>query len=117
MRFSVKKKSYGKLPPNGVTMVPWETVCIDLVDAYTVSDKLGNVRILNAMTFVDPATCWFKITEIPYKSRARINQVFNSTWLAHYHCPQKVIFDNGSEFKEDFLPIQGFQHQNQSQLP
>ena len=57
------------------------------------------------MTFIDPATGWFEITEIPDKSSARISQIFNSTWLARYPRPQKIIFDNGNEFKKDFLPL------------
>ena len=90
---------YDKLPFKEVTMIPWKTVCIDLIGQYTVTDKSGNDRILNAMTFVDPATGWFEITEIPDKTSARISQIFNSTWLARYPRPRKVIFDNGNEFK------------------
>ena len=104
-RFKKSKKKYGKLPPKEVTMTPWETVCIDLIGPYTVTDRSGNDRILNAMTFVDPATGWFEITEIPDKTSARISQIFNSTWLARYPRPRKVIFDNGNEFKKDFLPL------------
>ena len=104
-RFKKSKKKYGKLPPKEVTMTPWETVCIDLVGPYTVTDRSGNDRILNAMTFVDPATGWFEIAEIPDKTSARISQIFNSTWLARYPRPRKVIFDNGNEFKKDFLPL------------
>ena len=104
-RFKKSKKKYGKLPPKEVTMTPWETVCIDLVGPYTVTDRLGNDRILTAMTFVDPATGWFEIAEIPDKTSARISQIFNSTWLARYPRPRKVIFDNGNEFKKDVLPL------------
>ena len=57
------------------------------------------------MTFVDPATGWFEIAEIPDKTSARISKIFNSTWLARYPRPRKVIFDNGNEFKKDFLPL------------
>lgn len=57
------------------------------------------------MTFVDPATGWFEITEIPDKISAIISQIFNSTWLARYPRPRNVIFDNGNEFKKDFLPL------------
>ncbi len=57
------------------------------------------------MTFIDPATGWFEITEIPEKSSAIISHIFNSTWLACYPWPRKVIFDNGNEFKKDFLHL------------
>ena len=62
-RFKKKKKKYDKLPPKNVELIPWDTVCIDLVGPYTVTDQRGNDRILNAMTFVDPATGWFEIAE------------------------------------------------------
>ena len=31
--------------------------------------------------------------------------IFNNTWLPRYSRPRKVIFDNGNEFKKDFLPL------------
>jgi hypothetical protein len=34
---------------------------------------------------------------------ARISQLFNQVWLAWYPRPTKVIFDNGSEFKKNFI--------------
>ena len=78
-RFKKSKKKYGKLPSKEVTMTPWETVCIDLIGPYTVTDRSVNDRILNTMTFVNPATGWFDITEIPDKTSTRISQILNST--------------------------------------
>ncbi len=57
------------------------------------------------MIFVDPATGWFEIAEIPDKISARISQIFNNTWLPRYPRPRTVIFDSGNEFKKDFLPL------------
>ena len=57
------------------------------------------------MTFVEPATGWFEITEIPDKTSARISQILNNTWLAQYPYHRKNIIDNGNEFKEYFLPL------------
>ena len=79
--------------------------CIDSVGPYTVTGKKGNDRILNAMTFVDLATGWFKIAEITDKTSARICQIFNNTWLSCYPRHRRVIFDNGNEFKKDFLSL------------
>jgi Integrase core domain. len=39
------------------------------------------------------------------KSSARISQMFNQVWLSRYPRPNKVIFDNGSEFKKNFVPL------------
>ena len=57
------------------------------------------------MTFVDPTTGCFEISEIPDKSSAIISHIFDSMWLAYYPCPRKVIFDNGNESKKDFLAL------------
>ena len=35
----------------------------------------------------------------------RISRLFNQIWLHRYPRPQKVRFDNGSEFKKDFIPL------------
>ena len=64
-----------------VELIPWDTVCITLIGHYTVTGQKGKNRILNAMTFVDPVTCWFEIAEITDKTSARISQIFNNTWL------------------------------------
>ena len=66
----------------------------------------------------DPASGRFEIVEIPYykiedvkkneneyidKSSARISQLFDQTWLSRYPRPKQIIFDNGSEFKMNFV--------------
>ena len=106
-KYKKKHKKYGKLPPKNSTMIPWDTVCVDLVGLYTVNDHTGTDHTLMAMTFIDPATGWFEVAKLPNKekSSAKISQLFNTTWLACYPRPRKVIFDNGSEFKKDFLPL------------
>ena len=72
------------------------------------------------MTIIGPTTGWFDIVEIPTfelgkvalinyeyidKSSARVSQMFNNTWLCRYPRPRKVVFDNGSEFKQYFTPL------------
>ena len=39
------------------------------------------------------------------KSSAQIGCLFDQTWLSWYPQPSKVVFDNGSEFKKDFVPL------------
>ena len=34
-----------------------------------------------------------------------VSHMFNNTWLCKYPRPRKVVFDNGSEFKQDFAPL------------
>ena len=37
------------------------------------------------------------------KTSARISQLFNNMWLSRYPRPKQVVFDDGSEFKRDFI--------------
>ena len=67
-------------------------MCIDLIGPYSGTDQKDHDRILNTMTFVDPATGWFEITEIPDKTSARISQIFNTNWLSRYPRPRNVLF-------------------------
>ena len=116
-QYKRKKTKYGHVPPKEVgDLKPWDTVHIDLVGPYTKTvkqdqpglDKSKKVDLqLLAMTFLDPATGWFEIAEVPVidQSSARISNLFDNVWLARYPRPKKVIFDNGSEFKRDFVPL------------
>ena len=107
------KPKYGKLPVKTAEVTPWAEVHVDLIGPYTVKTQRLDTKgvpitlTLTAMTFIDPSTGWFEIAEVPStdKSSARISQLFNQTWLNRYPRPQKVRFDNGSEFKKDFIPL------------
>ena len=125
-----RKRKYGHLPPKIVgDLVPWHTVHTDLICPYSLTAKQnqpnGTIEekefSLTCMTMIDPVTGWFEIVEVPNyviddlekktttesvdKSSARISQLFNQTWLSRYPRPKKVIFDNGSEFKKNFVPL------------
>ena len=115
-KFKKRKTRYGHLPPKNIGVLkPWEKVHIDLIGPYSVlalQQRPGQKRemtelSLTAMTFIDPATGWFEIVEVPTidKSSARISQLFDQVWLSRYPRPKEVIFDNGSEFKSDFVPL------------
>ena len=95
-KYKKTQKKNGKLPPKYATMIPWGTVCVDLVWLYTATDNTGKDRTLMAMTFIDPVMGWFEITKLPEqeKSSTRISQLVNTTWLGCYPRPKKVIFDN-----------------------
>ena len=102
------KIKYGHLPPKNVgTLTPWETVHIDLVGPYSLTEKQyhpdGSIQSkelqLTCMTMLDPVTGWFEIVEVPNyivvdvknkmdhqqlidKSSTRISRLFDQTWLA-----------------------------------
>jgi hypothetical protein len=127
--FKLKKRKYGHLPPKIMEELKrWDTVHVDLIGPYTVTinqrhpdGKLRKKDVqLTCMTMIDPATGWFEIAEVPSfniedvkkgntqlidKTSARISQVFNQVWLSRYPRPRRVVLDNGSEFKKDFLVL------------
>ena len=57
------------------------------------------------MTFIDPATGWFEICEIPDKKSDTMSALLDTVWFSRYPRPRRIIFDNGTEFKKDFRHI------------
>ena len=115
-KFKKRSTKYGQLAPKEVeSLEPWHTVCVDLIGTYHITAGVrqtdGSIKrcdlSLLCMTFIDPATGWFEIAEVPIvdQSSARISKIFDEVWLARYPRPRKVLFDNGSEFKKDFQPL------------
>ena len=73
-RLKRNEKKCGKLLPKEVTtMTRWESICIGLIAPYIVTDNLSNEKILNIMTFVDPAIVWYEILELLDKTSNRIS--------------------------------------------
>ncbi len=116
-KYKKRGTKYGHLAPKEAeTLVPWHTVCVDLIGTYArIKAKIrhpdGTIKecdlSLLCMTFIDPATGWFKIAEVPLSDQfsARISKLFDEVWLSRYPRCRKVIFDNGLEFKRDFQPL------------
>ncbi|GFH50558.1 hypothetical protein CTEN210_07034 [Chaetoceros tenuissimus] len=114
-KFKKRNNQYGHVPPKEPEdLLPWDTLCVDLVGPYSLKAKVRQldgkvieqeIKLL-AMTFVDPATGWFKWAQvIDDKSSAAISQLLDSVWLARYPRPRQVLYDNGSEFKKNFQPL------------
>jgi hypothetical protein len=130
-KHKLKRTKYGQLPPKNIgdLLVPWETVHIDLIGPYSINAQQFQTNgtttakefQLTCMTMIDPVTGWFEIAEVPTfiiedvktktfresidKTSARISRLFDQQWLSRYPRPKKVIFDNGSEFKKNFIPL------------
>ena len=64
---------------------------------YQIS-KIESVQVITA-------TWGFNMSEIPDKSSARISHIFNNIWFTHYPRPWKIMNDNRSESKTDFVPL------------
>ena len=111
-----RNAKYGLLPSkDDENLTPWHTVYVDLIGTYTILAKVrqSNNKILKkgiqllCMTFISLATGWFEIAEVPIVDQysAIIFQILNEVWLSIYLRPWKAIFDNGSEFKRNFIPF------------
>ena len=93
----------------------WHTVCVDLIGTYTVLAKVIHTdnKILTkelqllCTPFIDQATGWFEIVEVPIIDQysSRISQLFNEVSLSRNPRTHNVISNNGSEFKRDFIPF------------
>jgi hypothetical protein len=58
-------QKYGHLPPKIVISTPWEALCVNLVDPYTLKGKNGSSIDFIALTMIDSASNWFKVVELP----------------------------------------------------
>lgn len=92
------KKKYGHLPPKEAEVIPWDTLCIDLVGPYTVKEKGKEKWLLHCLTMIDPATGWFEIVEIPGKRADDVANCLERAWFSRYPWPKHVIHDRGREF-------------------
>ena len=108
-------------------MTPWEALCVNLIGPYTIKGKDGTEIDFMCLTMIDPASSWFKMVELPVmetittieskngtktheitkenyfdKTSTVISHLVNKTWFSRYPRCQKIIYDNGSEFKLHF---------------
>ena len=109
-------RNLGKIPPKDPELIPWHTLCIDLVGPYKIGPKPKKKKkgakkpklddeddveydlTLWCMTFIDPATGWFDLCEIKNKQADWIANYLEFTWLTRYPWPTEVIMDRGREF-------------------
>ena len=128
-QFKKRKTIYGHLPPKNISEIKlWDTVHVDLIGPYSKSIRqqqpggtvIRNNSILTCTTMIDLDTSWSEIVDIPRfdldeitlgndlyidKSSARVSQMSNNTWICIYLRPHKFVFDNVSNFKQDFIPL------------
>jgi transposase InsO family protein len=96
-RTKPKLKKYGQVSEKNPDVIPWKTVCIDLIGPYEFGHGKHKAR-LHCLTAIDPATGWFEIASIPNKRADEVANIFEMLWLTKYPWPQEVIMDRGKEF-------------------
>ena len=88
-----KTKEIWVTPPKESKLIPWHTLCIDLIGPYKFGYKKDEV-ILHAMTMTDPATGWFEIVEVPNRRADEISNALEQVWLTQYPWPTEVVLDS-----------------------
>ena len=109
-----RSKKYGMLPAKqAAELVPWHTLCIDLIGPYTFGynnhPKDDNEIKLHALTMMDPATGWFEIRQVPTKRADFIANLIEFAWLTRYPTPTEIIMDRGGEFGAEVAAM--FKHE------
>ena len=78
---------------------PFDKIAIDLVTDCETSTS-GNKHIL---TIIDHLTEWPEAFPIPDKSGDTIVATFINEYLPVHMCPQYILSDNGTEFKNSLM--------------
>ena len=78
---------------------PFDKITMDLVTDFTESSK-GNKHIL---TIIDLLTGWPEVIPIQNKSADTITKAFIRHYLPRHMCPQFILSDNGTEFKNQIF--------------
>ena len=61
----VTRCKIGKLPAKLAELLPWKSLCVDVVGIYTIKCTNNFKLDFVCLTMIDPATILFKIVEIP----------------------------------------------------
>jgi hypothetical protein len=89
----------GQLAPREVPSVPWTEVHVDCIGPWSLKvPGLKPVQV-RALTMIDPVLNLVEITRTYSTKSEEITRRFVNTWLCRYPLPEKVVSDNGPEFK------------------
>ena len=54
---------------------------------------------------IDPDTGWFEMAQILNKTAAEIADNTKKTWFTRYPLPQRIVFDCGTKFMDEFAKM------------
>jgi len=98
-------KKYGLLPPKTTPeIIPWHTLCVDLIGPYNFGVKnkkepeKDTFVQLHCLTMIDPATGLFECCEIMRKRADYIANHLEISWLTRYPWPTEIVMGKGREF-------------------
>ena len=107
-----KHTKYGHLPPKEAEAIPWDRLCVDCIGPYKIPINSKNkpfkkkdIRVLNCVTMIDPATGWFELKDVDQKTADTIANAVEQTWLTRYPWPTMINYDRGTEFMAEFAKM------------
>ena len=79
-------KKYGHLPTKEPEVIPWEFLCVDMINLYKIKRKKKKPLQLWYVTMIDLATGWFEIKDVPGTKKVDvISNIIEQAWLNRYH--------------------------------
>jgi len=110
-------KKYGLLPPKPTPeIIPWHTLCIDLIGPYDfgVKNKKEPEKDTfvqpHCLTMIDPATGFFECCEIMRKHAGYIANHLEISWLTQCPWPTEIVMDKGREFALEVADLLKSEH-------
>ncbi|KAH9100500.1 hypothetical protein Ae201684P_006697 [Aphanomyces euteiches] len=91
-------KKYGLIPPKMITTQPWAEIAEDLIGPF------GSQKF-RAITIIDTATRLLEMAPILTPDSYQAAKLIDQLWFCRYPRPQRCVFDQGSEFKLEFLEM------------
>jgi len=98
-------KKCGLLPPKPTPeIIPWHTLCIDLIGQcdFGVKNEKNPEKDtfvqLHCLTMIDPATGFFECCEIMHKHADHIANHPEISWLTQHPWSTEIVMDKGREF-------------------
>ena len=95
-RTKPSNKKYDKLPAKLAEEIPWNKICVDLIETYAIrlKGKKENLHI-KSVTLTYPVTGCFEVVRYYDKREILIVNLVETTWLSRYTRPIEITYDQG----------------------
>ena len=104
MQMKRGNKTYGEAGPRDAFVMPWQEIHCDTIGPWTI-DLCARKVTFNAMTIIDACTNLVEIKAIKTKTSEEGAAAVENAWLARYPKQNRIISDNGPEFKQPFVDM------------
>jgi hypothetical protein len=102
--YKVQGPGYGELPPCEANIAPWDEVVVDCISPWKIEVN-GQMIECNALTCVDPVTCFPEASHINSRTSSHTSMKFENEWISRYPRPLRCIHDAGGEFTAEAFQI------------